>query len=179
MRNFQEFSQLSWRGCNMSAQLQYVAVSSAASVSHHAICGMSAQLQYVACQLGSNMSQWHVSSAATCQLSSVAICQLSYNVSAQVQSVSSAAICQLRSQLSCEVKARPSAQQQHLTWAVNCNLLVDWCTSRMMVFQMHLYVKQEKSNAKSTSLLCLTCNSRTVGCDRSKSKTWPQPYRWR
>ncbi len=173
-----------WRSAqlHLSVTMQYVACQLSCNigrVSSAAICGVSARQQYVtvACQLSCNM--WRVSSAATCQLSSVAICQLSYNVSAQVQSVSSAAICQLRSQLSCKVKARPSAQQQHLTWAVNCHLLVNWCTSRMMVFQMHLYVKQEKSNAKSTSLLCLTCNSRTVGCDRSKSKTWPQPYRWR
>ena len=40
-----------------------------------------------------------------------------------------------------------------------------------MVLQMSFfsYVKQEKSNAESTSLLYLSCNSWTVGSDRSKN----------
>ena len=41
-----------------------------------------------------------------------------------------------------------------------------------MVLQMSFfsYVKQEKSNAESTSLLYLSCNLWTVGSDRSKNR---------
>ena len=58
MRSFQEFPKLSWRGCNMSAQLQYVTV---------------------ACQISCNMSA---------QLNCTMSAQLSCTVSAQAQSVS-------------------------------------------------------------------------------------------
>ncbi len=79
MRSFQEFPKLSWCGCNMSAQLQYVACQLS--------CNMSAQLQYV-------------SSAAICQLSCNMSAQLNCNMSAQLSCTVSAqvrAICQLSS----------------------------------------------------------------------------------
>ena len=92
MRSFQEFPKLSWRGCNMSVTMQYVA-----------------------CQLSCNMSQWRVSSAAICHLSSIAICQLSSaalcrlrcNLSAQLNchvQPSSATMCRLRCSLSAQLQ---------------------------------------------------------------------------
>ncbi len=44
MRSFQEFPNLSWRGCNMSAQLQYVACQLSCNMSAQLTCNMSAQL---------------------------------------------------------------------------------------------------------------------------------------
>ncbi len=115
MRSFQEFPKLSWCGCNMSAQLQYVACQLS--------CNMSAQLQYV-------------SSAAICQLSCNMSAQLQYVSSAQLQYVSSAQLhcvgsgaCNLSAQLNCNVQPSSatmcrlrcslSAQLQYVSYVVS------------------------------------------------------------
>jgi len=108
MRSFQEFPKLSWCGCNMSAQLQYVACQLS--------CNMSAQLQYVSSAQLQYVSsaQLHCVGSGACNLSaqlncnvqpsSATMCRLRCSLSAQLQYVSyvvsSAAKCKLGCQLS-------------------------------------------------------------------------------
>jgi len=150
MRNFQEFSQLSWRGCNMSAQLQYLTVSPAAicqspcsmcRVSSAAIChsgvsaqlqichnGVSAQLQYRACQLSCNM--WRVSSAAICHSGmSVQLHICHSGVSAQLQYVA----CQLSCNVSAQLQYVSSAQLHCVGSGAICQLSsIAMCSSAQL-----------------------------------------------